>query len=156
MIGVHAVEKNDGIAKITVGKVPHEAGVAYRIFASLAEGGVDVDLILQTEIQAKLCDIVFTVRKSDCDRAGELLEALFRSHHETYVAVEDRVVKITVSGEGMQGRPGVAAEVFKCLYDAGVHIMGISTSEIRISLLVAEDEADAAFRAITESFKIEI
>ena len=149
MIGVHAVEKNDGIAKITVGKVPHEAGIAYRIFASLAESDVDVDLILQTELRGQFCDIVFTVTKS-------LLEDLFKDHPDTYVSVERRITKITVSGEGMQGRPGVAAEVFRCLYGAGVHILGISTSEIRISLLVSEDEADAAFRAITESFEIEI
>ena len=66
MIGVHAVEKNDGIAKITVGKVPHEAGIAYRIFASLAERDVDVDLILQTELRGQFSDIVFTVTKSQC------------------------------------------------------------------------------------------
>ena len=156
MIGVHAVEKNDGIAKITVGKVPHEAGVAYRIFATLAERGVDVDLILQTELRGQHCDIVFTVKKTDCERAKSLLEDLFKGYVDTYVSVEDHIVKITVSGEGMQGRPGVAAEVFKCLYGAGVHIMGISTSEIRISLLVAEDEAECAFSAITESFEIEI
>lgn len=156
MIGVHAVEKNDGIAKITVGKVPHEAGIAYRIFASLAESDVDVDLILQTELRGQFCDIVFTVTKSDSERARSLLEDLFKDHPDTYVSVERRITKITVSGEGMQGRPGVAAEVFRCLYGAGVHILGISTSEIRISLLVSEDEADAAFRAITESFEIEI
>ncbi len=156
MIGVHAVEKNDGVAKITVGKVPHEAGVAYRIFASLAERGVDVDLILQTELRGQFCDIVFTVKKTDSERAKSLLQGLFKDNPETYTNVEDHIVKITVSGEGMQGRPGVAAEVFRCLYDSGVHILGISTSEIRISLLVAEDEAEAAFRTITESFEIEI
>jgi len=156
MIGVHAVEKNDGIAKITVGKVSHEAGIAYRIFATLAERGVDVDLILQTELRGQLCDIVFTVKKADSERTKTLLEDLFKGYADTYVSVEDHIEKITVSGDGMQGRPGVAAEVFKCLYDAGIHIMGISTSEIRISLLVSESEAEAAFRAITESFDIEI
>lgn len=156
MIGVHAVEKNDGIAKITVGKVPHEAGIAYRIFASLAECGVDVDLILQTELRGQLCDIVFTVKKADGERAKTIIEDLFTELTDTYVSVEDHIVKITVSGEGMQGRPGVAAEVFKCLYGSGVHILGISTSEIRISLLVAEDEADRAFRSISDSFEIEI
>lgn len=156
MVGVHAVEKNDGIAKITVGKVPHEAGVAYRIFATLADRGVDVDLILQTELRGQFCDIVFTVKKTDSERAKSLLQDLFKDNPETYTSVEDRIVKITVSGDGMQGRPGVAAEVFRCLYDSGVHILGISTSEIRISLLVAEDEAECAFSAITESFEIEI
>jgi len=156
MIGVHAVEKNDGIAKITGGKVSHEAGIAYRIFATLAERGVDVDLILQTELRGQLCDIVFTVKKADSERTKTLLEDLFKGYADTYVSVEDHIEKITVSGDGMQGRPGVAAEVFKCLYDAGIHIMGISTSEIRISLLVSESEAEAAFRAITESFDIEI
>ena len=156
MVGVHAVEKNDGIAKITVGKVPHEAGVAYRIFATLADRGVDVDLILQTELRGQFCDIVFTVKKTDSERAKSLLQDLFKDNPETYTSVEDRIVKITVSGDGMQGRPGVAAEVFRCLYDSGVHILGISTSEIRISLLVAENEAETAFRTITESFEIEI
>lgn len=155
MTGVHAVKKNDGVAKITVGKVPDEAGVAYKIFASLAEHGVDVDLILQTELQSKFCDIVFTVQKSDCAKAETILCDLFADYPDTYVQSDSHITKITVSGEGMQGRPGVAAEVFRCLYDAGIHIMGISTSEIRISILVSEKEAESAFCAITKSFDIE-
>ncbi len=156
MAGVHAVEKNCDIDIISIKSPPDEPGIAYRIFSSLAMEGVDVDLILQTASQNRASDIIFTVSKSSSSKAEDVLRRIFVEHSYTSVTVDSEVAKITVSGDGMKGQPGIAAEVFRCLWSAGVRIINISTSEIKISMLVSATDAELAFKTLAESFEIEL
>ncbi len=155
MAGVHAVEKNEDVDIISIKSPPDEQGIAYRIFSSLAREGVDVDLILQTASQNRASDIVFTVNKSSSAKAEDVLCRIFADYHDTSVSVDRAVAKITVSGDGMKGQPGIAAEVFRCLWNAGVRIINISTSEIKISMLVSLSDGQLAFETLAESFEIE-
>ncbi len=155
MAGVHAIERDEKIDVIYIKRPPDEPGIAYRIFSSLAIYGIDVDLILQTASQNRGCDIVFTVHKESSAEAEKVLNDELEIYPDTEVMVDRDIVKITISGDGMQGQPGVAAEVFRCLWSAGVRIINISTSEIKISMLVAESDGERAFVSLLESFEIE-
>ena len=88
------------------------------------------------------------------ERAREILTEQFRAHPETVIEIDPTAVKLSVSGEGMQGKPGVAAKVFKCLWDADVRILNTSTSEIKICMLVPERDADRAYQALLDGFEI--
>ena len=123
-------------------------------FGSLADGNVDVDIILQTASFGHGNDLIFTVHAQDMERAREILTDRFKSHPETVIEIDPTAVKLSVSGEGMQGKPGVAAKVFKCLWDADVRILNISTSEIKISMLIPKHDADRAYRALLDGFEI--
>ena len=153
LYGIHSITRDDDIAVVYVKHPPEIPGVAYMTFGSLADGNVDVDIILQTASVGHGNDLIFTVHAQDMERAREILTDQFKavkgSGSESAVTV-----KLSVSGEGMQGKPGVAAKVFKCLWDADVRILNISTSEIKISMLIPKHDADRAYRALLDGFEI--
>lgn len=153
-IGVSAIKRDDDIAIVSIKNPPNRTGMAYFVFSSLAEADIDVDIILQTESPMRNNDIVFTVHGHDAERTLEVLKATFADSKETSVVINSDAVKISVSGAGMQGKPGVAAKVFKCLWNEDIEIINISTSEIKISMLVNKNDADAAQKALYENFDI--
>ncbi len=156
MYGIHAISKDDEISIVYVKNPPDIPGTAFYTFSALARTDIDVDLILQTASSNRGADIVFTVHRNKAEDAKLILEKEFALSPDTSIVMESDVTKITVSGEGMQGRPGVAAKVFRCLWDAGVRIVNISTSEIRICILVPESDAKNAMRALVDTFEIEL
>ena len=99
-------------------------------------------------------DIIFTVHQVDAARTKDVLEKAFADSPDTEIEIDTDAVKLMVSGVGMQGKPGVAAKVFRCLWDAGVQIINISTSEIKISMLIRTEDADRATDALYENFDI--
>ena len=115
---------------------------------------MDVDIILQTASFGHGGDLIFTIHTVDIDRARDILETTFKDSPETTVEIDPTAVKLSVSGEGMQGKPGVAAKVFKCLWDADVRILNTSTSEIKICMLVPGRDADRAYQALVDGFEI--
>jgi len=123
-------------------------------FGALADGGVDVDIILQTASVGHGNDLIFTIHAEDSERAREILTKRFSDSPETEIEIDPSAVKLSVSGEGMQGKPGVAAKVFKCLWDADVRILNISTSEIKICMLIPRRDADRAYQALLDGFEI--
>ena len=155
-IGVSAIKRDDDIAIVSIKNPPAQPGVAYLVFSALAEADIDVDIILQTESPMRNNDLVFTIHDHDSSRTMEVLERTFAESPETSVVINSDAVKISVSGAGMQGKPGVAAKVFKCLWNADIEIINISTSEIKISMLIRKDDADAAQKALYENFDIEL
>ena len=136
-------------AKITLVKVADNPGVAARIFGPLADASVNVDMIVQNVSEdGKATDLTFTVTKSDFERAIEILK-----HNKNDLGYQDlssdlNVVKISVIGVGMRSHAGVAQRMFKCLADEGVNIQVISTSEIKVSVLIAEEYTERAVRAL--------
>lgn len=153
-IGVSAISRDDDVAVVSIKNPPARPGVAYFVFSALAEAEIDVDIILQTESPMRSNDIVFTIHERDSEKALSVLEKAFADTEETSVVVDSNAVKLSVSGAGMQGKPGVAARVFKCLWNADVEIINISTSEIKISMLIRKEDADAAQKALYENFAV--
>ena len=154
LYGIHSIKRDDNIAVVYVRRPPEIPGVAYLTFGSLADAGVDVDIILQTASVGHGSDFIFTIHAEDTEKARQILEEEFSGQEQTQIEIDPTAVKISVSGEGMQGKPGVAAKVFKCLWDADVRILNTSTSEIKICMLVPERDADRAYQALLNGFEI--
>ena len=155
MYGIHTISQDKKIAVVYVKNPPDIPGFAYRTFSVLSDNGIDVDIILQIAFSNRLSDVIFTVREDESDKTRRILEHQFTFSPATKIEVDTDVSKISVTGEGMQGKPGVAAKVFKCLWDAGVKIINISTSEIKISMIVPASDSKKAMRALNESFDVE-
>ena len=130
--------------------------MAFKLFHHLANHNVNVDMILQSVEHGGTQDISFTVTKEMADEALDVLER----HGKTIlkcekIAVAKDVAKVSVVGAGMVSNPGVAAKMFEALYDAGINIRQISTSEIRVSVLIDEKYADPAAQAVHDAFSLE-
>ena len=154
LYGIHAISRDDNIAVVYVRRPPETPAAAFMTFGALADGNVDVDIILQTASVGHGNDLIFTIHTEDTERAREILTKQFADHPETEIEIDPSAVKLSVSGEGMQGKPGVAAKVFKCLWDADVRILNISTSEIKICMLIPRRDADRAYQALLDGFEI--
>ena len=145
-----ACDKN--VARLAVVGLPDEPGVAFKIFSLLAKENVNVDIILQSIGRHNTKDISFTVGKQDMDRAKQALEDHKTALGFDHIDVNDSIAKVSIVGAGMVHNPGVAAKMFEALYNAGININMISTSEIKVSVLVDESDADRAVQVIHDKF----
>ncbi|MBC8269473.1 MAG: aspartate kinase [Rhodospirillaceae bacterium] len=136
-------------AKITLVKVADRPGVAARIFGPLADASVNVDMIVQNvSDDGKATDLTFTVTRSDLERAVDILKKNKDDLGYQDLASDSDVVKVSVIGVGMRSHAGVAQRMFKSLADEGINIQVISTSEIKVSVLIAEEYTERAVRAL--------
>ncbi|MFN8106183.1 MAG: aspartate kinase [Nocardioidaceae bacterium] len=144
-------------AKITVVGVPDKIGEAARIFEAMAEAQINIDMIVQnvSATDTGLTDISFTLTQSDGPVAMEALDRLKDDVGYEKIIFEHKVGKVSLVGAGMRSNPGVSAKFFKCMAEAGVNIEMISTSEIRISVVVAEEQIDDAVRAAHTAFDLD-
>ncbi len=150
---IRGVAHDTNVAKLAARGVPDEPGVAYKIFAALADANVDVDMIVQSaSVQQNKNDILFTVAKTDMAEALGVLEKLKTELPFDKVDLEVNVAKVSIVGAGMLGSPGIAAGMFGALAGAGINIGVISTSEISISCLVPAEDVAKAVNAIHEHF----
>ncbi len=149
---VSGVAKDKNIARLALVGLKNEPGVAFRIFSLLANKKINVDIILQSIGREESKDISFTVAKSDLPLAEELLRERKESLGYQALEINDHVAKVSIVGAGMIGNPGVAAKMFEALYSAGINISMISTSEIKVSVLVDEIDADRAVQVIHDKF----
>ncbi|MFQ5783758.1 MAG: aspartate kinase [Alphaproteobacteria bacterium] len=143
-------------AKITLVGVPDKPGVAAAIFGPLAEANINVDMIVQNVSEdGTRTDLTFTVAKADLDRAVEVLDPA-RAELKVRALVPDRnVAKVSVIGVGMRSHAGVANQMFRTLADKGINIQVISTSEIKISVLIAEEYVELALRALHSAYGLD-
>jgi aspartate kinase len=157
---VDAVQITIDQAKIAILQVPDRAGIAGQLFGALAQEDVDVDLIVQSIHEGNTNDIAFTVDQRAIGRAQAVAEAISPILHDNFIPSHDRILvaadiaKVSISGAGMIGRPGVAAQMFRTLADARINIQMISTSEIKISCVVAASDGDRAISALCQQFEI--
>lgn len=154
-MGIFAVTREDGISVIEIKNPPDVFGVAYCTFSSLADAGIDVDLILQTTSVGHRGGIVFTVKDRESAHSEEVLGSVFSDFPDTQIIVKNNAVKISISGVEMQGGVGVAAKVLKTLWSEDITIIGISTSEIKISLLIDETYASRAMKSLLAAFELD-
>jgi aspartate kinase len=154
-VEVRGVATDRHVAKLTLVAVPDRPGVARIVFEPLAEAGVNVDMIVQNVSHAGTTDLSFTVPAVDVSRARRVLEPVIRDLGARELTTDASVAKVSIVGAGIQNAPGYAARMFGCLADAGINIEMISTSDIRITCIIAEDEVEKAARAIHAAFALE-
>ena len=140
------------IARLALVGLADEPGIAFKIFSLLAKNRINVDIILQSIGRDSSKDISFTVARGDTERAKALLEEHREAIGFREIEVNEQVAKVSIVGAGMVNNPGVAARMFEALYGASVNINMISTSEIKVSVLVNERDADRAVQAIHDRF----
>ncbi|NLL46217.1 MAG: aspartate kinase [Clostridiales bacterium] len=149
---ISGVAKDSDIARIALLGLADEPGTAFRIFRVLAKSGINVDIILQSIGRDETKDISFTVAKPDMEAAVSALNENKEVLGFNDIKVSDKVCKISIVGAGMIKSPGIAARMFEALYDANVNIHMISTSEIKVSVLIDEEHADLAMQSIHRKF----
>ena len=143
-------------AKITLVGVPDRPGVAAAIFGPLADANVNVDMIVQNvSADGSLTDLTFTVAKGDLARAVEVLEKAGREFGFKALTPDGNVVKVSVIGVGMRSHAGFAKQMFQALADKGINIQVISTSEIKISVLIAEEYLELALRSLHSAYGLD-
>ncbi|HEX4830247.1 MAG TPA: aspartate kinase [Trebonia sp.] len=144
-------------AKITVVGIPDRVGEAARLFGKIAEGGINIDMIVQnvSALATGLTDISFTLPAADGQKALDLLRAAKEVIGFQDVFYEDRIGKVSLIGAGMRSHPGVTAKFFGALAEAGVNIQMITTSEIRISVVVSSSDVDTAVIATHKAFDLD-
>ena len=149
---ISSVAKDKDIARIALIGVPNETGTSFKVFSLLAKNHINVDIILQGIGHEEGKDICFTVASGDLERTAELLRTNQEEIGFVRLETNSDIAKVSVVGAGMINNPGVAARMFEALYDAGVNINMISTSEIKISVLVDKRDGDRAVQAIHDKF----
>ena len=149
---VSSVAKDKDIARIALVGVPNEVGTSFKVFSLLAQNHINVDIILQGIGHEEGKDICFTVAEGDLKKAAELLESHKAELRFARLETNADIAKVSVVGSGMINNPGVAAKLFEALYDAHININMISTSEIKISVLVDKKDADRALQAVHDKF----
>ncbi|MFM7447264.1 MAG: aspartate kinase [Leptolyngbyaceae cyanobacterium] len=156
---VDAVEFDLDQAKVSLLRVPDRPGVAARLFGEIATQDLDVDLIIQSIHEGNTNDIAFTVTKASLNRAEAVSNAIIPALgglafavDGSEVLVKSDIAKVSIAGAGMIGRPGVAAQMFSTLAAAGVNIQMISTSEVKVSCVIAAADCDKAIAALCQTF----
>ncbi len=152
---ISGVTHDTSEAKITIRDVPDVPGVAAVVFGQLAESHVNVDMIIQNVSERGTTDISFTAPIEDLVRARRATEAVAAELGAREWSVDESIAKVSLVGAGMKTHPGVAAQMFRALADAGVNLDMISTSSIRISCVISADEVERAVRALHESFGLD-
>jgi aspartate kinase len=140
-------------AKLTVRGLPDTPGVAARLFEPMAAEGINVDMIVQNVAHDGTTDISLTVPRASVDRARDIAEQASSELGAGAVDIDDEVGKVSLVGAGMKSHPGVAAQVFRTLADAGINIKMISTSTIRVSCVVAGTDVERAVGALHDEFR---
>ena len=142
-------------AKVTVIGVPDRPGIAAELFSAVAASSIFVDMIIQNVSQGSLADISFTVPRSDISRALPLMEKAKTELQAQDIEVKEDVAKVSIVGVGMRSHSGVASRMFQTLSREGINIMMISTSEIKISCMLAEKDLDPAIKALHHEFGLD-
>ena len=149
---IKGVAKDNDVARIAIIGLQDKPGIAFKIFSLLAAKNINVDIILQSIGRDGTKDISFTVASSQADLAKEILENASDLITATKIDVDTDVCKLSIVGAGMQTNAGVAAKMFEALFDANINIQMISTSEIKISVLIAKNGSDRALNVVHDAF----
>lgn len=150
---ISGIAKDDDIVRISVTNIPDEPGLAFKLFSVLSAKGINVDIILQSIGRDNKKDISFTVNKDNAETAMALLENNFVTRYDgVKISMNDNVAKISIVGSGMESHAGVATDMFEALFDANINIHMISTSEIKISVLIRKEYADKAVSVLHDKF----
>jgi len=151
---IRGVTRDNDVAKIALVELADEPGVAFKVFSLLAKEGINVDVILQSIGRTNSKDISFTVTKGNLERALQILNDNKAALGASTIVHNDELSKVSIVGAGMVNNAGVAATMFEALFDAGINIQMISTSEIKVSVLIDRKDAERAVVSIHDKFGI--
>ncbi len=151
-MNVSGVARDNNCARVAIINLPDEPGVAFKVFSLLAKHKVNIDIILQSVGQKGRKSITFTIPEDKAEEVGKILNANKEGLDFEDVSINTTVAKVSIVGAGMASNPGVAAMMFEALASAGINIRMISTSEIKISVLINEADSEKAVRAIHQKF----
>lgn len=149
---INGVAKDTNVSRISIVGIPDKPGLAFKIFSKLSARGINVDIILQSIGRDGTKDITFTVVQEQLKEAKEVLSDYIKAFENVSILYDDSVAKVSIVGAGMETHPGVATKMFEALYDTQINIQMISTSEIKISVLIDQDDVDDAVLAIHNKF----
>ncbi len=149
---INGVTKDDYISRITIVGLENKIGKTYKLFKLLSENSINVDIIVQSFGEHITKDIAFTVKMNDLPRTLEVLEENKAQLHAEEILHSENLSKVSIIGVGIANKPGVAASMFEALYENNINMHMVTTSEIKISVLVDGEEADLAVKAIHKKF----
>lgn len=152
---ISGIAFNRDEAKLTITGVPDLPGVAYKILGPIADANIEIDMIIQNIADDATTDFTFTIHRNDYQRAKTLLDKTCAELGARNVTGDDSIVKVSIVGVGMRSHSGIASTMFKALADEGINIRMISTSEIKISVVVDEKYLELAVRALHAAFKLD-
>jgi len=152
---VSGIAHDSDVAKVTVRGVPDRPGIAASLFGPLSDAGISVDTIVQNASAEKITDLTFTVARNELDKAMRLAQPLAKQIGAGELLSDVSLAKVSIVGAGMQSGPGYAATMFRTLFDAGINIELITTSEIRITCIIDESKVAEAVRALHKAFELE-
>jgi aspartate kinase len=151
---ISGIAFNRDEAKLTILGVPDQPGIAHQILGSIGEANIEVDMIIQNIAADSTTDFTFTVHRNDYDKAMTILEKTAKDLGAREVSGDKAIVKVSLVGVGMRSHAGVASTMFKALADEGINIRMISTSEIKISVVVDEKYLELGVRALHSAFDL--
>lgn len=143
------------VAKVTILAVPDKPGIAAKLFEPLAAASISIDTIVQNSSVSGMTDLTFTVSRNDLSKAMNIVEPIAKSIGAKGCVSDAKLGKVSIVGTGMQNTPGYAARMFKALYEAGINIELITTSEIRITCIVNETRVPDAVRSLHKAFQLD-
>ncbi|MBW1712498.1 MAG: aspartate kinase [Deltaproteobacteria bacterium] len=152
---VSGVAYNKNQARVTIKNVPDQPGIAAQIFGPISDAGIIVDVIIQNTAQNSLTDVTCTVPRPDLDRTLELARATAERIGAQEVVGDPTLAKVGIIGVGMQNHAGVASKMFRCLAEHNINIILITTSEIKVSVIIDERYTELAVRALHEAFNLD-
>ena len=152
---IAGVAKDTSIARVALVGLEHNPGVAFQVFDLLSKHNINVDVILQSIGRENSKDISFTVSRDEADQAVKIIEDNMARVGAKSISCNKEVVKVSIVGAGMMSNPGVAAKMFEALFNENININMISTSEIRITVLINEKDAERAVNAVHDAFGLE-
>jgi aspartate kinase len=142
-------------ARITIKKVPDQPGIASKVFLPISDAGISLDMIIQNTREGQMTDISFTVPRTDYVRTMELLKKTAQEIGAESVSGDESIAKISIVGVGMRNHSGIASTMFQVLAHEGINIMMISTSEIKVSCIIAEKYTELAVRSLHAAFALD-
>ncbi|MGA2367692.1 MAG: aspartate kinase [Dehalococcoidia bacterium] len=151
---VRGIAHDMDVAKITVINVPDRPGIAAAIFLPLAKAGISVDTIVQNASANNITDLTFTVARNDLGKAMDIIAPVAKEIGARECLSDSKLGKVSIIGTGMQNTPGYAAKMFQTLFEHSINIQLITTSEIRITCIIAEDKVKDAVRALHKAFEL--
>jgi aspartate kinase len=149
---ISGIAFNRDEAKLTILGVPDKPGIAYHILGPVADANIEVDMIVQNIADDATTDFTFTVHRNDFQRALEILENTAREMGAREVKGDDKIIKLSLVGVGMRSHAGIASKMFESLAAEGINIQMISTSEIKVSVVVDEKYLELGVRSLHEAF----
>jgi aspartate kinase len=152
---VSGIAFNRDEAKLTIRGIPDQPGVAYKVLGAVSAANIEIDVIVQNVAKDNSATITFTVHRNDLKRAKDLLEKIAADLGALEVDTDDRIVKVSIVGVGMRSHAGVAATMFESLAAEGINIQLITTSEIKITVVIEERYLELAVRALHSAFGLE-